>query len=217
MLTETSAGAGTQLLANELRANGYSITYTAVDQDRGVLIASRRPIGERLRIELNVTLPWRMAAIEVLDSQLVVVGVYVPSRDRSPAKIARKQRFIESLLNGLVALPDHVRQTMVLVGDYNVVSRDHVPRLRGYFDYEYQMLESLEELGFTAGHRLDANGPHPHSWIGRNGRGYLYDYFHFGQQIARRVVSCDYHHITRELQLSDHAAVTTKLRFAAQA
>ena len=54
-----------------------------------------------------------------------------------------------------------------------LVSRNHLPRLTGYFPHEYQLLESLSGLGFVAGHELYAAGPYPHSWIGPTARGYL--------------------------------------------
>jgi exodeoxyribonuclease III len=215
VLTETSAGPGTQLLIDGLEANGYTTTHTSVVQDRGALVASRRPVRRRLCAEFKVTIPWRIAAIELVDTGLVIVGIYVPSRDRSPVKIARKQAFIESLLSGIARLPSRLRRSMVLAGDYNVVSRSHVPHLGGYFAYEYKMLESLADLGFVAGHEIHTERPQPHSWVGRTGIGYLYDYFHFGPQISPLVQSCEYEHGTRELKLSDHAAVTARLRVGA--
>lgn len=215
VLTETSAGRGTQLLIDGLETHGYTTIHTSIVQDRGALVASRRQVRRRLCAQFKVTLPWRIAAIELVDTGLVIVGIYVPSRDRSPVKVARKQAFIESLLAGIARLPRRLRRSMVLAGDYNVVSRSHVPHLEGYFPYEYRMLESLAELGFVAGHELHTERPQPHSWVGRTGTGYLYDYFHFGQHITPLVESCEYDHGTRELRLSDHAAVTARLRVGA--
>lgn len=211
VLTETSAGPGTRLLIDGLESHGYTTVHTSVVQDRGALVASRCPVRRRLCTHFNVTLPWRIAAIELADTNLVVVGVYVPSRDRSPEKIARKRAFIESLIAGIAGLPDYLKNAMIIAGDYNVVSRNHVPPLDGYFAYEYWLLEALAELGFVAGHELNAQQPHPHSWIGRTGTGYLYDYFHFAHQITPYVESCAYEHGTRDLRLSDHAAVAARL------
>jgi exodeoxyribonuclease-3 len=219
VLTETSAGPGTQLLVDGLGANGYTTVQTPVVQDRGVLVASRLPVKRRLCSKVKVTLPWRIAAIELADVGLVVFGVYVPSRDRSQQKVARKRAFIASLLAGIARLPRPTREAMVIAGDYNVVSRCHIPSLGGYFPYEYEMLDSLAKLGFVAGHELDKekSQPQPHSWIGRTGTGYLYDYFHFGPGVTARVESCVYEHLTREMRLSDHAAVTARLRGLAAA
>ena len=157
---------------------------------------------------LDVSLPWRAVGI-VLDTSpsLAVVGVYVPSRDRSPGKITRKREFIDSFLRGLESLPLETRNHLVIAGDYNVISRRHDPPRKGYFSYEYAMHETLDRLGFAGGHELGERGQHPYSWIGRTGDGYLYDYVHVGGALHSRLGGCDYVHDTREQRLSDHAAV----------
>jgi exodeoxyribonuclease-3 len=214
VLTEISGGPGGVLLVDGLAAQGYTVVRTSTAQDRGVAVATRLRVEKELAFEPNVTLPWRVAAIQLADFPLAIVGIYVPSRDRSPAKIARKRKFIQSLLAAIARLPSALRGSMVIAGDYNVVSRNHLPRLTGYFPYEYQLLESLTGLGFVAGHELYAAGPYPHSWIGRTGTGYLYDYFHFAKRLSESVQSCTYDHTTRERRLSDHAAVAAVLGFS---
>jgi len=136
-----------------------------------------------------------------------VIGVYVPSRDRSPIKIARKEEFITSFLKGIEGLPTRLRKHLVIAGDYNVISRRHEPPRKGYFSYEYAMHEALERLGFASGHELTRKRRHPYSWVGRTGDGYLYDYVHLSGALHSRLDLCDYLHITRERRLSDHAAV----------
>jgi exodeoxyribonuclease III len=209
VLTETSPGLGTELLSFGLAERGYEIVATPPAKDRGVLIASKVPVLKRLCPKLDVTLPWRSAGV-VLDTnpRLAVVGVYVPSRDRSPEKIQRKQRFISSFVGALESLPKALRDNLVIAGDYNVISRRHEPPRKGYYRFEYEMHEALERLGFTAGHELGHNAEHPHSWIGRTGDGYLYDYVHLGGAISSRLETCEYVHDTRQQRLSDHAAVT---------
>lgn len=178
----------------------------------------------RICSSLDVTLPWRTAGI-LLDTSpvLAVIGVYVPSRDRSPAKITRKENFINSFLSALTGLPRQIRESLVIAGDYNVVSRRHNPARKGYFTYEYEMHETLENLGLTAAHELHDNGLHPYSWIGHTGDGYLYDYVHIAGALRSRISTCEYLHATREQRLSDHAAVAFSCRlddadyFASQA
>jgi exodeoxyribonuclease-3 len=216
VLTETSPGAGTELLAEGLGRRGYEIVGTPTSNDRGVLIATRVPVRKRLCPALTVTLPWRAAGV-VLDTSpsLAVVGVYVPSRDRSPEKISRKEAFIESFLRALEGLPTRTRDHLLIAGDYNVISRRHVPPRKGYFSYEYAMHEALERLGFVAGHELGPARAHPYSWIGRTGDGYLYDYVHVGGALQSRLQACRYLHGTRQRRLSDHAAVAFSCRLDA--
>jgi exodeoxyribonuclease-3 len=196
-----------------LGARGYEIVATPATNDRGVVIATRHPVRRRLCRSLSVTLPWRAAGI-VLDTSpsLAIVGVYVPSRDRSPAKIARKEAFISSFLRALEGLPTRTREHLLIAGDYNVISRRHDPPRSGYFSYEYAMHEALERLGFVAGHELRRAREHPYSWIGRTGDGYLYDYVHVGGALRSRLEACRYLHGTRQRRLSDHAAVAFSCR-----
>jgi len=215
VLTETSAGPGTELLGEGLHQRRYE-TYSTTDaHDRGVLLASRVAVRDVLTDRLAVTLPWRVCALQ-LDTTpaIVVLGVYVPSRDRSAAKIARKQAFIASLLQGLGALPEPLRRTLLLVGDYNAVARRHDPPLPGFLPYEYALHDTLEDLGLRPAHELLRGGEHPHSWIGRTGNRYLYDYVHVGVDLHARVRRCAYLHHPRTQGLSDHAAVVARLQLS---
>jgi len=161
-------------------------------------------------------LPWRIAAVRLaIEPSVTVLGIYVPSRDRSPAKVARKQKFIRSFLQSLAGLPPRTRRSLVIAGDYNVVSRRHMPPRPGFFPYEYEMHETLEELGFVSSHEIISRRKHPHSWIGRTGDGYLYDYIHVGEALQDRLDLCRYVDVTRARRLSDHLAVAASWRLGA--
>ena len=215
VLSETNGGPGTELIRDGLAADGYETFATLDEGERGVLIASRLPISARLD-RLSVTLPCRAEGI-VLDTapQLLLLGVYVPSRDRSPEKIARKEEFIASLLRSIEELPSGMRENLLLLGDYNAVARHHHPELPGFFPYEYDFHDRLSELGLGAAHELRPYGcRHPHSWIGRTGIGYLYDYAHLGSALGTRLERCQYLHGPRQQRLSDHAALALRLKFS---
>ena len=213
VLTETSKGAGTALIVAGLQARGYTTVGGTVERDRGVVVATRLPVRQRFARRLNVTLPWRAVGV-LLDTtpRVAVIGTYVPSRDRTAAKVERKRAFIGSLLESIDAFPDGLRRRLLLIGDYNVVARDHEPRLPGFFPYEYEMHDRLAELGLTPAHEICGLGTQPHSWIGRTGNGYLYDYVHVGASLHSRVERTAYLHGPRERRLTDHAAVSVKLR-----
>ena len=216
VLTETSSGAGTQLLATALRARGFTVHHTCHPRERGVLLATRIPIARDLSDQVAVTLPCRAAAV-LLDTRprpVALVGVYVPSRDHSDVKVARKEAFIASLLASLRGVPAAQRERLVIAGDYNAVARRHEPRLPGFFPWEYALHDELEEIGLRAAHELRPRRHHPHSWIGRTGLRYLYDYVHVGGGLHHAVERCDYLHGPRERHLSDHAAVAVRVRIA---
>jgi exodeoxyribonuclease-3 len=205
VLTETSAGLGTRYLIEALTEQGY---------DRGVIVCSRVAVRRTLARRLAVTLPWRAVGI-VLDAtpDLAVLGIYVPSRDRTPNKVERKRAFIASLMASLVSLPVGLRDRTLILGDYNAVSRAHEPRLPGFFNYEYAMHDDLAGIGFVAAHELCELPQQPHSWVGRTGTGYLYDYVHAGRSLHDRVRAVRYIDEPRELRLSDHAAVAAEVLF----
>ena len=214
VLTETSSGAGTALLAEGLRASGFSVRHVSDQCERGVLLGSRIPVARDLSEQVAVTLPCRASAV-VLDTRprkVAVAGVYIPSRDRSDSKVARKEAFIASMLDSLRELPVTLRARLVLAGDYNAVARRHEPPLPGFFSWEYGLHEELEQMGLRPAHELRPGRAHPHSWIGRTGLRYLYDYVHVGGGLHRAVERCEYLHGPRERRLSDHAAVAVRLR-----
>lgn len=212
VLSETSAGMGTELIRAGLEADGYATFGSVEGRERGVMIASRLPLARSLDVR-SVSVPARAHGV-ILDTspQLAVLGIYVPSRDRSPEKVARKEHFMRSLLDALEALPRETREALLLLGDYNAVPRDHVPALPGFFPYEYEFHERLLELELAPAHELRPYGAsHPHSWIGRTGLGYLYDYAHLGKEVGERLVSCRYLHGPRNQRLSDHAALAVRI------
>jgi exodeoxyribonuclease-3 len=213
VLTETTGGAGTQLLADGLRASGYSVRHSCDPRERGVLLASRAPIARDLSEQVAVTLPCRVSAVVLKagPSKLVLVGVYIPSRDRSDVKVARKEAFITSLLESLRRLHITQRDRLVVAGDYNAVARGHQPPLPGFFAWEYDLHDQLERIGLRPAHELRPRGDHPHSWIGRTGLRYLYDYVHVGSRLHHAVERCEYLHGPRRRGLSDHAAVAVRL------
>jgi exodeoxyribonuclease III len=147
----------------------------------------------------------RLVASEVWPSQAItVVGAYVPSRDASPMKIARKQRFL-SQMTALARLWTHER--LVFLGDLNIVGREHVPRFSAFRSWEYDALEALERHGLVDTYALLYPHEQVHSWIGRKGAGYRYDYAFVSAVLVPYIVDCEYLHEPREMGISDHAAV----------
>lgn len=213
VLTETSGGAGTELLGEGLCASGFRIRHTWDPRERGVLLASRIRFARDLSEQVAVTLPCRAPAV-VLDTKprpVTLIGVYIPSRDRSDHKVTRKAAFIASILESLRGLSAAERERLVLAGDYNAVARSHEPRLPGFFPWEYDLHDQLGEIGLLPAHELRPRGNHPHSWIGRTGSRYLYDYVHVGGGLHHSVERCAYLHGPRQRGLTDHAAVAVRL------
>ncbi|MGH8791250.1 MAG: endonuclease/exonuclease/phosphatase family protein [Stackebrandtia sp.] len=213
IFTETSNGTGTAWLLDAYRHAGWHVVHTpSVDGDRGAALATRIP-PDRDELALKpASLPHRLAATTLATSPPVaVVGVYVPSRDRSTTNVDKKRDFIASLLDAVAELPVEARGGLLLGGDYNVIDRNHKPLHSGFFAFELDMTQRLAELGLDDAFTRHKPGVQEYSWVGRTGDGYRYDYFHLGATLADRIAESGYLHHTRNERLTDHAAVALRL------
>jgi exodeoxyribonuclease-3 len=213
VLTETSSGPGTTHLLDQLQQAGHAVIHTSNGGDRGAAIVSRIPIVANLEEEFTaVSIPGRVAGIRLATTPPVaLVGLYVPSRDQTLEKTERKERFVGSLLSCIDGLSDDTRGSLVIGGDYNVISRSHRPAHPGFLQFEYGLLEALDDHGFIDAYEQCSPGEVAHSWIDRLGAGYRYDYFHVGRGLGARIRGCVYLHETRTQRLTDHAAVALQL------
>lgn len=211
VLTETRPNAGTAALIDALCSWGYEASWPVppVSGERGVALLCRSThtsrfsrqsgdLGHRLVVK-TVTMP----------SPVTLVAAYVPSRDASSPKIARKQRFLRELVEVLSDSAHHERT--VVMGDFNVVGRDHVPRYSAFRAWEYDLIDRIGELGFVDVFASLHPGVQAHSWIGRTGDGYRYDYVFVSRDLAEAALSCEYVHEVRDARLSDHAGVLLTL------
>ncbi len=209
ILTETSNGPGTRQLLTELDAAGLTVTHQpSPDGDRGCAIATRVPSRPAPHLTAGISLPGRAPAVTLdTDPAVTVLGLYVPSSDRAPAKIAKKRAFLTTVQNTLAKLPDADRAHLVVGGDYNVISRDHQPRYPGFLTFEYEFLDALRNLGLADIHQSLHPGVQKHSWIGRAGNGYRFDYLHAGPALQPHLLAISYLHQPRLDNLTDHAAL----------
>jgi exonuclease III len=216
VLTETSGGPGTAHLLDQCRAAGWTVVATQTPGDRGCAIVSRLPV-QAADITAGVSIPARVAACRLpVDPEVLLLGIYVPSNDRAPAKAAKKRDFLASVRSMVQALPPQQRAALIVAGDYNLVTRDHVPAYPGVFTVDdYAFLDALGELGLADGHRHLHPEDQPHSWIGHGGNGYRYDYVHLATALTDQLLASAYLHETRDSGLSDHAAVSIELDLAA--
>jgi exodeoxyribonuclease-3 len=212
VLTETSSGPGSRFLAEHAEQAGNTVIHQPQPGERGCLLISRIPIQARPDLTHAVSAPGRVVAATLPDHEdLAVIGVYVPSSDRAPDKVIRKQTFVTTLLAAIAQLPPAAIARLVLAGDYNVIARDHQPAYRGFLPFEYGMLDTLDGLGLVDAHHHHRPGVQAHSWIGRGGNGYCFDYIHLGPALLPHLRGCDYLHEPRDQRLTDHAALTATL------
>jgi exodeoxyribonuclease III len=210
VLTETAASRGCELLAERLsRANWQVRCPRPAEGERGVLIASRVRLAER-GDEMLSYLPARMETATVSGSLVEVIGVYVPSRDGSMAKVERKRRFVTELTQ---AVRSRASRT-VLVGDLNVLEPEHRPHYGWFQEWEYALYRDLLAAGWVDAYRLQQPSKMEHSWVGYEGDGYRYDHTFVSADLAHDVIACSYLHETRDGDLTDHSAMTLELKIA---
>ncbi|GGM28567.1 exodeoxyribonuclease III [Micromonospora sonchi] len=213
LLTETSSGDGTAHLLDYFRRAGCQVHHPPLPGDRGTAMISRVPITVRPDITAGLSIPGRAVAATVhTDPPVTVLGVYVPSSDRAKAKVERKRAFVASLVTVIGDLTASERAHLVLGGDYNVIPRDHQPTYPGvWLPFEYDLFDALTAAELTDVHDHLAPGAQQHSWFGRAGNGYRFDYLHVGTALRDRLRSGSYLQEPREQRLTDHAAVTLDL------
>ncbi|WBB78543.1 hypothetical protein O7606_20285 [Micromonospora sp. WMMD882] len=213
LLTETSGGDGTAHLVDQFRRAGCHVLHPSLPGDRGAAMISRVPVTARPDLTAGLSIPGRAVAATIdSDPPVTVLGVYVPSSDRAPAKVQRKKTFLASLVDTLDHLNADERAHLVLGGDYNVIPRDHQPPYPGvWLPFEYGLFDALADAGLTDTHQHLAPGVPQHSWFGRAGNSYRFDYLHVGAALRDRIHGGDYLQEPREQRLTDHAAVTLNL------
>ncbi|SMQ71921.1 endonuclease/exonuclease/phosphatase family protein [Agreia sp. VKM Ac-1783] len=215
VLTETSAGEGSAFLFRQFERAGYAVVSSDVfNGDRGAALLSRVEIDVSLVDALSdISIPVRAAgAVLRCEPGVTLLGLYVPSRDASPAKIQKKRLFIEEIVERLQRLSATSIATTVVGGDYNVIHQAHVPRYPSFMPFEYEFLSSLETLGLRDAQQIISPNTQVHSWVGRTGDGYKYDYFHVGPYLHDGVQAVEYIDETRILGLTDHSAVSISLQ-----
>ena len=224
VLTETRASRGCQLLADRFTAAGYTVIFPQPEPGGyGTMIISRvasQPGTWASRLDY---LPARLACLALPignGAKVEVVGLYVPSRDATEAKIVRKCRFLEGCLDAFAASAaqaDPAAGAPVLLGDLNILEPDHQPHYPFFRPFEYAFYRRLADLGLVDAFRHLHPVEVEHSWVGRTGDGYRYDHAFVSKGLLDALDGCTYLHQPRHLRLSDHSALTLRLRVSGPA
>jgi exodeoxyribonuclease III len=210
VLTETKASDGCRHLADAFRTAGYAVTYPEPGPgEYGVMIVSKYAT-EPAPIDRLSYLPTRAVGVTIVTDRgpLRVLGAYIPSRDASPEKVARKKRWLAEFS---AALTNTETGTMFL-GDFNVLEPHHQPRYPFFQTFEYDFYRALtDQHGLVDAFRHLHPDQHEHSWVGRTGDGYRYDHAHASTDLITELTHCEYDHEPRLTRLSDHSALTVRL------
>jgi len=202
--------------SNTLFNQNYRIEYDvsfprSVTGDLGVMIISKRRIEETRNIFDNTSIYFSRQIESIIkhkNMSLNIMGLYVPSRDRSEIKIQRKKAFIDRITKRINSFQN---STSIIMGDLNILDHNHFPHYPTFYKWEYDFYDDIVKNGFIDAYRHCNPTTNEYSWIGRTGDGYRYDYCFVSDSLIQNVVNCSFEHETRELKLSDHSAITVEL------
>lgn len=214
VLTETSDGAGTQLITSEFKAAGWAVFQRPTSpKERGVTIASRVAASEYTLYPPNDPVPGRTSIVDLNTTPgIQLVGMYVPNRGNDPTKMSRKKTYLDCWLRHLLNAPSPKRER-VLLGDLNVVPTSQRPIFLPQEPFEYRWYEGLDrDAGFYDAAVMHNASRHESTWVAHTGEGYTYDHVMPSRTLLKRVVKFAYDHSTRSRQaVSDHSAIILSL------
>ncbi len=222
VLTETKNSEGCHFIEDYFNNYGYnllsfnsSIQYyvyfpQSTTNDLGVMIISKIPFMRTYSIFRKDDKYYsRFAACEInYESQVInIIGLYVPSRDSSIEKITRKKDFCIAVANYLKNTPHN---NQIICGDFNILSKNHIPHYSNFLNWEYRFYDLIIELGYIDSYTYCNENINDYSWVGRTNDGYRYDYFFVSNSL--KIKQCYFIHETREAtRITDHSAVFLSL------
>lgn len=215
ILTETKNSEGCNYIERYFqtkKGGTYNVVFPRSQTgDLGVMILSKLPITEVYTYFSEDHIYYsRLLGIDVDcgEKELHIVGIYVPSRDRSEVKINRKKAFLTNTINHL----KHVcKNPCVLCGDLNVLEENHIPKYKTFYPWEYDFYLELKEIGFVDTFRYCYPNKVEHSWVGRTNNGYRYDHCFITSESKGSIIDTYYLHETRKSGFSDHSAIVTEI------
>lgn len=223
ILTETKVSQGCEYIEEFFLQYGYdlfsmnsSLNFDvsfpkSQTGDLGVMIISKHPIKKSYNsfAKDSIFYSRELETIISINNKLIsVIGLYVPSRDRSDNKILRKKSF----LNDISELINHSNDIpRVIMGDLNIIERNHIPHYSSFFDWEYDFYDELINKGYIDTYRYCNNEKQEYSWVGRTNDGYRYDYGFVSTNLKNNIIDCRYLHETRKNGLTDHSGIVIEL------
>lgn len=216
VLTEVAATRRHHALAESLTEHGFTICGTAGSgTDYQTIIASRTGRVEACPQIRASHLPHRCAAARLhisADLAVGIVGLYVPSRGSPARRNEDKRAFQKAVTVLLPGLQEAFGATspVIIAGDLNVIEPGHQPAHAVFGGWEYAFYRSFGEAGYADAYRHLHPDQIEHSWHGRrSGAGYRFD--HIFTSDSQTITDCYYDHHPRQVQLSDHSAMTLRV------
>lgn len=183
--------------------------------DLGVMIVSKHQIVKSISLFKDDSIFYSRQLETIISTdnlQISVVGLYVPSRDRSDEKILRKKSFIDNIERFITGSENVPR---VIMGDLNILDRNHIPHYSTFFEWEYSFYDKIIYEGYIDAYKYCNHEKQEYSWVGKTNDGYRYDYAFVSKNLRDSISGCKYIHDTRQNGLTDHSAIVMELEIKA--
>lgn len=223
VLTETKNSEGCNYIADYFLQYGFNLLTLnnkkkyyvhfpkSQTADLGVMIISKFPIKNNYSIfnQDNIYFSRFVACdIEFYGTDIHLIGLYVPSRDRSDKKIARKKDFCIDTAKYIKQIKD--KEHCVICGDLNILDRHHIPHYSTFFEWEYAFYDFFAKNDFVDTFKFCNPNSNEHSWVGRTNDGYRYDYCFINKKNEDNIINSFYFHETRG-KFTDHSAIVLEI------
>ncbi|MFG2627315.1 hypothetical protein [Streptomyces sp. NPDC048473] len=122
-------------------------------------------------------------------------------------KTTRKRTLLEGCRAGV---PVGASGHRVVIGDFDIIEPNHIPRYRFFHQFEYDFYGWLGGVGYRDAFRMMHPYAAEHSWVGPTGDGCRYEHAHVSLDLVTSVYGCSYVHEPRtsEPRLTDHSALS---------
>lgn len=222
VLTETKLSKGCLYIENYFSSkltsslgSGKEVAYSVYfpkshTGDLGVMIISKYPI-KKVKNCFCEENPYFSRVLDVVINfdgmDFGIMGLYVPSRDMTQIKVDRKKNFVSDYLQYIKNFSNKITIPYIICGDLNVLERNHFPKYKNYFEWEYDFYEQFKYLGYVDVFRYLYPNKNEYSWVGRTNNGYRYDHIFVSKSIVTNIEECYYIHDTRKTSITDHSAM----------
>lgn len=223
ILTETKNSDGCNYIADYFLGCRFDLFTLGTDKkynvffpksqtgDLGVMIISKLPLKNSYSIfDQNNIYFSRFAGcdIEFCGIDIHLIGLYVPSRDRSDEKVARKKVFCIDVAKHIKSIKDE--KSCIICGDLNILERNHIPHYTTFFEWEYAFYDFFSKNDFVDTFKFCNPNSIEYSWVGRTNDGYRYDYCFTSKKMENKIIKSFYFHEPRGT-FTDHSAIMLEI------
>lgn len=215
LLTECKKSEGCLFIEHYFQDFGYHVVFPKPENNEyGVMIVSKFKPELSNFSKFMTSLSERVISVKipVSEKKIEIILTYVPSRNATDEKKAKKKQFLENLL--FCFEKDTENHDRIFCGDFNILEPNHVPHYSFFEKWEYDFYSKLSDFNMKDIYRHFYPTEKEYSWVGRTDDGYRYDHFFVSHDLIPKIIECKYYHEPRLNRLSDHSAIICKLKCA---